>query len=230
MNRSVRRERQLPAFALTLGELGALWARLDLLFQPASELYSTSISVRLPSEELTFYNVDELREYVGLPATIKNFSISFADHPLNQPVRRIRIRTAPLLNSVPYVIALSESEAWSAGAIDACYTFIRNYTAWYSWFLSMPAWVLLILFSLQPISFRLLPADTSVSSGLFFTWIALLVLIMILYFGQVFPSAVIRTSDRKFSTREYIPELSLGIAVLTLMLMVIQWLFPKLIS
>ena len=74
----VQRERKLPAFSLSIGELEALWSRLTALFDDPADIYA-SFQIRLPLEQLEFSNPEELRQYPHLPSRVTNFHIRLSD-------------------------------------------------------------------------------------------------------------------------------------------------------
>ena len=133
MKREVERERELPAFSLTVGELEALWQRLATLFNDDPSDLLSFIDVRLPSEQLQFASVEELRQYEHLPHQITDFTVT-----LFKNERSIIIFSGRLLTAKAKVRARSETEAWCAGAIDTVYSFIQTHKLWYNWFVSAP--------------------------------------------------------------------------------------------
>jgi hypothetical protein len=93
VKKQVNRERKLPAFSLSIGELEVLWSRLRKLFDDPADIYAR-IQIRLPSEQLEFANFEELKQYPHLPPRATNFDIW-----LSQKERRITIHSQWRLGS-----------------------------------------------------------------------------------------------------------------------------------
>lgn len=74
MKREVERERELPAFTLTVDEFDLLWHKLSALFDDPKKVYG-SIDIQLPFERLNFSGVDDLKQYNRLPARIASFTM-----------------------------------------------------------------------------------------------------------------------------------------------------------
>lgn len=221
VKREVNRERKLPAFSLSVGELEVLWSRLAALFNDSVELYA-SIDIRLPSEQLEFSNIEELRQYERLPARVTNFTVTLA-----QKGCRITIRSG-MLFAKAQVDATSETEAWCAGAIDTVYSFVQSHKLWYNWFVSAPiGWVLVIVANIPSAVMTFMPKG--VERVFMFGWLGALLTMSLLYFGRgrLLPSAMIRISESKGFVRNNVAELSLAIAVFSAILTVIGWFVAK---
>lgn len=224
MKREVERERELPAFSVTVGELEVLWQRLALLFDDPSNLYA-SIDVRLPSEQLEFANVEELRQYEHLPPQITDFTIR-----LSQKGRSVRIRSGRLLTAKANVSATSETEAWCAGAIDTVYSFLQSHKLWYSWFVSAPiGWLLFFVSNMPGPVLLLMPKDGKIDRIVVFGWLGAFITLFLLYFGRerLLPSGVLRVSATTGFVRRYVAELSLAIAIVSAILTIIGWFVAK---
>lgn len=78
MKKEVNRERKLPAFSLSIGELEALGSHLTALIDDPADILA-SIQIRLPLEQLEFANTAELRQYPHLPSRVMNFHIRLSD-------------------------------------------------------------------------------------------------------------------------------------------------------
>lgn len=138
VKKEVSRERKLPAFSLSIGELEALWSHLIReLFDDPGDIRAR-IQIWLPSEQLEFANLEELKQYPHLPSRVTNFDIW-----LSQTERRIAIGPRWRSGFRARVSATAETEAWCAGAIETVFSFVQSYKLWYSWFLSTRvSWVL----------------------------------------------------------------------------------------
>jgi len=224
MKREVEREKELPAFSLTLGELEVLWQRITALFDDHSDIYA-SIDVCFPSEQLEFENVEELRHYENLPAQITDFTVRLA-----RKGRSVRIRSGRLLTGKAKVTATSETEAWCAGAIDTVHSFVQSRKLWYSWFVSAPiGWVLVIVGNIPGPTLVLMSKGVQIDRIVVFGWLGALVALLILYFGRerLLPSAILKVSEPKRFVRQHVAELSLIVAILSAILTIIGWFVAK---
>ena len=132
MKREVERKKKLPAFSLGMGELEVLYGRLLELFDTPGKVY-ISISIKLPSENLQFKNIEELKQYAQLRGRITKFSLY-----LSQGDRTVSIRSSFSIGNPPEVSATAETERWCAGAIETVYSFVKSNRLWYHWFVSAP--------------------------------------------------------------------------------------------
>jgi hypothetical protein len=224
MKREVERERVLPAFSLSVGELELLVSRLVNLFDDPSKVYS-SIDVRLPSEKLAFSTVNELSEYKQLPSRIASFSIW-----LSHQDKRVVVRSGQMIATRAHVSAKAETEHWCAGAIDTAYTFVASHRVWYGWFVSAPiGWALFALANVPGIAVALLPKDYRIGQMFIVGWGGTLLSLLLLYFARekLLPSAVIRVSESGGFIRNHIAELSLAIAILSAALTVVGWFVAR---
>lgn len=223
MRREVRREAKLPAFSLTLVELELLWSRLTALFDTPEGIYGT-IDITLPSEQLEFRSVEELKNYNALPPQITRFWIRLA-----KGERNVNIRMGQFL-SRPEVSAHAETEVWCAGAIECVTTFTRAHKLWYSWFLAMPlGWALVLISNVPTIVLALLPKGTQMERPLFLAWLAILATLGVLYVARswLLPSCVIQVSTTEGIFKRRASELSLLIALISAVLTIVGWFVGK---
>ncbi len=224
MKREVSREKKLPAFSLGVGDLEALWGRLTTLFENPEDTFA-SLEITLPAEKLEFKSVEELREYSGLQGSVTNFSLW-----LSQGGRRISIRSSSYFASRSEVSASGESEAWCAGAIETAYTFFMSTKLWYSWFVTAPlGWLLLLCVSAPNIISLLLPKDQAPSKPTFLAWFGITLALALLYFfkGKLLPSSVLVVTQRESFVRRHAAELSLVVAIASLILAVVGLFVTK---
>jgi hypothetical protein len=235
VKKEVERERKLPAFSLSIGELEALWVRLTALFDDPDNIF-TSVVIRLPSEELKFKNLEELRQYLGLPSRVTNFYIWLA-----QKERHIAIRSQRQWGVRARVSATAEAEAWCAGAVETVFSFVQSHKLWYSWFLSTPVFLALILMAIAPTVAlmatgghleRVHPFLGEHLVVLTIGWPAAVYPFVFLWHAneRLLPSAVIRISDSDGFLRKRATELqtaSLLITAIATILTFIWWLVPK---
>jgi len=223
MEREVEREKKLPAFSIRLGELEALWQRLLSLYDNAENVYG-SIDITLSAEKLEFDNIEELKQYPGLKGKITNFSLR-----VSKGGRRVYLRSGSFLNSECIVSAAAETEAWCAGAIETVFSFLRSYKVWYSWLASAPlGWVLLIFANIPSIAFWTLPKG-SIGMLSITGWLSTLIALVFIYFfrWRLFPVAAIRITEEESYIRRYSSELSLIIALLSVILTLVSLFLKK---
>jgi hypothetical protein len=224
MRRNVERESKLPAFSVNVAELEVLWNRLLKLFEDSdSDRYYSRLSVTLPSEELVFDNIEELRQYSELKGKTSNFSLTLSEYSSS---RRISIRSGYILSSHALVRVSGDNEAWCAGAIEVVLSFLQNHKIWYSWLVSAPlGWYLFLLTWVPNIIFALLPKDIKINKLFVAAWLAITITLAIIYIGRakLLPSSIIRFSDEESFIKKYGVELSLIIAVISAVLTIIGW-------
>lgn len=224
MKREVERERELPAFSLTVGELEALCQRLATLFNDPTLLH-TSIDVRLPSERLEFASVEELRQYEHLPHQITDFTVT-----LFKNQRSIILSSGRLLTAKAKVRARSETEAWCAGAIDTVYSFMQTHKLWYNWFVSAPiGWLLFIIGNMPLPVLVFMSKDTPIDRVVVFGWFGAFLTLLLLYFGRerLLPSGILKISETNGFVRRHVAELSLAIAIVSVILTIVGWFVTK---
>jgi len=225
MKREIERVRELPAFSLSLGELETLWSRLLGLFNDSETLY-TSIDIKLPLEKLEFSNIEELKEYKLLPPNVTNFSIV-----LSQKNRRVSLRVEDCVYSrKAQVRASSETEAWCAGAIDTFYTFIQSHKLWYNWFISAPiGWLIIASISIPELLLFFVFKGYQIDRTIVFSWITTLIVLISLYFfrEKLLPAGILRISENNGFIRNHIGELSLILAIISVILTVVGWFITK---
>ena len=224
MKREVKRERALPAFAIGISELELLLGRLLALFDKPEDVYG-SIEITLPSESLEFKNIEELKGYSELRGRITKFRVW-----LSQGGRHVSIKSSSILGSRPEVSASGDTEAWCAGALETVYSFAQTNKLWYSWFSSAPiGWVLIFLANAPTLASLLLPKGQSLSKPVFIAWMSITIALAILYLarGKLLPSAILVVTREEGFVRRHIGELSLFVAIISVVLTVVGWFFGK---
>ncbi|MDO8436874.1 MAG: hypothetical protein Q7S69_01735 [Nitrosomonadaceae bacterium] len=222
MKREVEREREIPAFSISIGELEVLWDRLTVLFENPEKIYGL-INIRLPAETLEFKNIEELKQYSAIKGGITNFSLTLISGVSS---RRISIRSERFFKSRAIVQTTADNEAWCAGAIETVYSFLQSHKMWYHWFVSAPTGLILVFLSIFPfIAWELSPEKFPVERITYVGWLLAVIAIGILhvYKENLFPAAVLRITEDKNFIRKYSGELSLALAVLSVVLTLLGW-------
>jgi hypothetical protein len=160
-------------------------------------------------EELDFANLEELRHYSELPPRVTNFRISLSDWRKG----RYLVITSASPFSKAKVSATGEKVAWSAGIVDAVFSFMQLHRLWYSWFLSVPAyWALYLIVVTVPWAW-VATSDPTVKQLVVIIWaVAFLLYVLHIFNERLLPSAVIRISESEGFVRKYATELGLAIA------------------
>lgn len=184
------------------------------------------INISLRTEALEFRTLDELRNYAELKGRVTKFSLHFYHG------RRILNVFCPssLVNPVPYVFAQSQTEAWSAGAIEVVYSFLQSHRLWYHWFVSWKVATLISVLWLVPsAAVLLLPKSPAFPRWMVLAWLSTLMAFTVLHFAQaiLLPSSVLRITNEENFLRRHVAELSLVLALLSAVLTVVGWFFRK---
>lgn len=224
MNRHIERRRNLPAFSIGLGELQILWNRVIAVFTPG-EPVRASIDISLPSEQLEFRTLDELRNYAELKGRVTKFSLHFF-----QGRRILNIFPGSLVNPVPSVFARGETEAWSAGAVEVVHSFLQSHRLWYHWFVSWPVGIFITVLMLASSALvLLLPKSPAFPLWIVLAWFSTLIAFSVLHLARaiLLPSSVLRITNEESFFRRHVAELSLVVALLSAVLTVVGWFFGK---
>lgn len=220
MKREVQRERKIPAFSISVGELEVLRNKLASLFARPEEVYC-SINIELSNETLEFRNIEELKEYSELKGVIAKFSFV-----LSQDGRRVWVGRN-FFESQACVRATAETEGWCAAATETVCSFLQSYKLWYHWFIPLPFWWMLLLFNIPNIGlvFPSFSISKAVSASLFITLIPFL--FIYLFRNKLFPSSVLRVKNEENFISRHTAQLSLLIAVITLLVTLVRTYFGK---
>lgn len=227
MKREVERKQKLPAFSITVSQLGVLITRLVALFAGNTEVH-VSIRVTLKKESLRFDSVEELKSYRDLPGRVVDFTVSVSQFGTG---RRVWMYSgSALFDSRSMVAAEADTEAWCAGAIETVQSFIQVHKLWYHWFVAAPiGWILLVSSYLPTAILQLMPKGTVVDKAISFAWFGVVLTMFVLWVGKgwLLPSSVLKISEEDGFVRRYIPELSLIIALASAVLTVVGWFVGK---
>lgn len=215
VKREVSRDRRIPAFRIALADLGVLFERLEPLFSGGE--FSPTITVSLKNEELKFESIDELSTFKGLPVQITSFKIWIYGGKGNS----LSLKCGGFLGSPASVSAFADNEAWCAGAIEVVWQFFQTYRVWYGPFRGWP----LNVTTLVSFNFPLILSAVGVRQGsqvpLFLSaWAVASLTLGVLYIGKnrLLPSAVLQIAHEENILRRYMPELTLLVAVISLIL------------
>lgn len=110
MERKITRERSLPSFSIDVAQLESLLNKIIAQFSSCDWL-KTSIIINLPTEELTFDNIDELKASVDLPNEITDFKLNIISN-----LDSISIYSN--YSGKYKVTATSSDEVWCVGIVE----------------------------------------------------------------------------------------------------------------
>jgi hypothetical protein len=224
VKRHISRERSLPAFSVTIGELEVLWSRISALFGENEGIYG-SIEIVLPAETLTFNSAQELRESGLLRGRITNFRLW-----MSLGVKNVSVRIPSAVASRAQVSAEGETEAWCAGAVETVYSFLAAHRVWYHWFAGVPIYgIILIMTFATWVMTAALPDNVRLPGAFVASWLAaLLALVFVLVFrSRLLPAAAIQSQSDDSFLRRHLGEISLVIALLSLIVGLLTWLLPR---
>jgi len=111
MERKISRKRDLPSFSMDLAQFESLYNKIIAKLSPGSKTILTSIVITLPSEEITFDNIDELKAFTDLPSKITKLSLMIISG-----LESIYIYSSPLGKYI--VRASSNNEVWCVGIVE----------------------------------------------------------------------------------------------------------------
>lgn len=226
MKREVERKQKLPAFSITVSELGVLLPRLIALFEDQDKV-SVTIRVVLKNEKLSFDSIDELTAYPHLRGRITDFSVWLSHYNSG---RRVSISSGTIFDSRSTVSAEAESEAWCAGAIETVQSFMQTHKLWYHWFVVAPiGWALFVLGNAPTVALQFMTKGAVIDKPIVFAWLAVVLTLFVLWVGKgrLLPSSVLRVTEDESFIRRHASELSLLLALATAILTVVGWFVGK---
>lgn len=143
MQREVRREKTLPTFAVNVSELELLYQKAIPLFNSLEKI-TFYLNAEFPSETISFHSINELKNYSEHYKKTNKFSLTLRQN--NKVITILNGTQNFSLLSSPRVIALSDNEAWCAGAVETIYSFIKLRRQWFHWLAIAPIWALFMVF------------------------------------------------------------------------------------
>lgn len=226
MRREIERSRKIPAFSIDLADLEVMFTRIEDSFDRDNDFHAR-ISITLPSETLEFDGLEELKSYTGLKGTITDFSFSMSD--LGK--RRLSFYTVGgIFDKESIVRAYADNEAWCAGVIDVVYTYLGSHRAWYYWLFSAPVgWILPISLYGPLIGMLFIPKEAKINIVMLASWATIVFgLGFLLFFRiKIFHPASLRISEEEGFIRRHAGELSLAIALLSVVLTIVGWFIKR---
>lgn len=226
MKREVERKQTLPAFSVTVRQLGVLISRLLALFEEQDKV-SITIRVVLKNEKLSFDSIEELAAYQGLSGRITDFSVWVSHYSSGH---RIWISSRSMFDSRSAVSAEAESEAWCAGAIETVHSFVQTHRLWYHWFVIAPiGWLLFVLGNAPIVAFQFMPKGAVIDKAIVSAWLAIVVTLFVLWIGKgrLLPASILRVTEDEGFIRRHTSELSLLIALASAILTIAGWFVGK---
>jgi hypothetical protein len=228
MKREVERKLKLPAFSISVSQLGLLMTRLLALFEGEEKVH-VSIDATLKNEKLSFESIGELTSYPHLRGRITDFSIWLSQY--GAAGRRVSILSGSLpFDSRSTVSAKAETEAWCAGAIETVHSFLMPHRLWYHWFVVAPiGWILFFLGNVPTVALQFAAKGTVIEKPVVFAWLAIVLTLFVLWIGmgRLLPSSILRVTEEDGFIRRHASELSLLIALASAVLTIVGWFIGK---
>jgi hypothetical protein len=222
MKREVSRARKIPAFKMALADLGALLVRLTPLFDGGK--FSPTITISLKNEELRFESFEELSAFTGLPTQITSFRVW-----INAGDKTLSLYSSGFMSGAS-VSASADNEAWCAGAVEVVWQFLQPYRLWYGWFRGWPLNITALISPNFPLILYILGVIPVTQSPLFWgAWLTACVVLGALYLwkNRLLPPAVLQVSTEESSLRRHLPELTLLVAIVSLVFTIVGWFVGK---
>jgi hypothetical protein len=224
MKREIERERKVSAFCIDVVDLENLLLKMRNLFDDQVDIYR-SIKVSLPSEKIIFKDIDELKQYPNLKGKITKFTIS-----MSQGDKWLTIRPGGSFSYLASVTATGESEAWCAGAVDTVCSFLESHRLWYHWIMAAPlGWIYFTLSFLTIGFFLWIPEGVHLDKFAVIGWLAALLTLAFLFLSRkmLFPSSVLIITETENIIRRHSAEISLIIALTSVVLSIIGLIVRK---
>lgn len=226
MKRETSRELKLPSFSISIDELSVLINQIKEHFSNQDGIV-ISIEISMRNEIFRFDSVEELTSYPTIAESVTNFSV-FVSQIGND--RRIYIRSGHFFNGYRSTAsATSDSDIWCVGAIEVVRSFFQSRKLWYHWFLVTPfGWILFFVATTPSILLKIAP-ETKMESSVGFAWLAIVLTIFVLWIGKgrLLPNSKLRLSETDGFFRKRVPELSLLLAFISVVLTVLGWFVDK---
>ena len=224
MKREVSRDRNIPAFRIALADLGALLERLEPLF--AEGRFFSTITVSLKNEELKFDTVAEIAAFKGLPAQVTSFKLWI----YGGGNKSLSLRSGGFFGSSAAISACADNEAWCAGAVEVVWQFFQPYRVWYGPLRGWPLNVTALVGVNFPTVLSVFGIKSTSQSPLFLgAWAVASLALGALFIGKnrLLPTAVLQITSEENTLRRYMPELTLLVSVLALVLTIVGWFVEK---
>jgi hypothetical protein len=227
MKRSVRRVVDLPPFSIGLPELCLIWTRLERLFDGDKDK-SFYVDVEFDDETFTLESIEELTSTPYPRSKTSSFTLH-----CHGTERGIHIYTPPHSGRQPKLIVTSESEVWVAGAREVVLNIIDQNRSWHHWLRPRAlesALLALLLVAAVALAFSIgasrSPQVTAprtfglAGSALVLAW-------LLLGRRRLLPAATLRLKDAERFWRRYSVELTLALALVSVIVAAAGLLVPK---
>lgn len=227
MKRSVRRVVDLPPFSIGLAELCLIWARLEPLFDGDKDK-SFYVDVEFDDETITLESIEELTSTPYPRSKTSSFTLH-----CHGTERGLHIYTPPHSGRQPRLIITSESEVWVAGAREVVLNIIDQNRSWHHWLRPRALdWAVLALLMVAAgaLAFsigtnRWAQATDPRTLGL--AGSALVLAWLLLGRRRLLPAATLRLKDAESFWRRYSVELTLALALLSVIVVAAGLIIPK---
>lgn len=217
MKREISRDRKLPVFKIGLADLELLIERLTPLFP--NNKCRVSIDVEFQNNKISFDNIDELRDYPGLPDKLSNVRLWMSNDD-----SRFSLYPGGYFGSFASISAKSGDEVWCATILETALPTFQNNKLWYSHLIGWPIGAITALILNLPTLLGMFGVFSKVfKPTALVVWLILLIIFVVLYFfrSAFFPSAIIQIRPIESKVRRYSIELTLLFSLLALLVSIL---------
>ncbi len=224
MRREVKRRRKLPVFRLDLPAFQDLLVCMTGLF--AIDPRAPTIRLRSRNEELLFEGIEDLVAATSeLPARVSDFSV----HYVCSDSRSLLLESSGFLGSQATITAEGPDFAWCAGASATVVQRLRQHSRWYGPIRGWPLGAMVLITANLPMLSRLTGTSLFRSWAATGAWAAVLGTSLALYISRrrLLPVATLDLRSSEAAVRRYMPEITLAVAILALLLTVLGWFVAR---
>jgi hypothetical protein len=217
MKRRVYRSRKLPPFQCDLPELENLISEVSSAFEPAEKL-SFNASFKLPGEDVSFESAAELTAWRSSVSRATDVTLRWYDW---QTGRECRIGKA-IWSGQASVIAEAPTELWCATVTELVSSFATRHKRWY-WPLAPWIWsVAFFCMGFGPTLLRIFGVKV-VTDGLALAYLCAYIPVGLFFFRheKILPAIVVRLKSEPNWVREFNPELTLALTVISVVVGII---------
>ena len=215
MKTSFSRSKKLSSVKLDQVELSMLLSKLSSIHHNADDI-SYSIKMKKGNDSLEFYGPEDMEAHFSeIPSRLEEVSI----HTFSNK-NHIMIDMGNPWPATSTVRASGEKESWCAGAVEEVSSYFRSKRSWYSFFNTLPTgWFLAGYATMPYILENILGLEKWYSNtNIALAYILSVVLLGILFLSRSFllPRVKIETDKKQSFVKKYAAELSLFVAIITL--------------
>ena len=215
MKTSFVRKKKLSSVKLDNTELGILLRKVKDIHHDSEDV-NYSITFKSGNDSLSFESPEDLEvNFTKIPVRFDEINISAFTNG-----NHINIDVGNAWPATSTVRASGAQESWCAGAVEEIASFFRSKRSWYSFFNTLPTGFFLTGYALMPVILEnIVGLDkwyTNTSSALAYILSVILLGILFISRSYLLPRIKIEGGNKQPFVRKYGAELSLFIAIITL--------------